>query len=156
MSLRRGLATFADRFEETVAAAAVVVIIGSVGWGVVTRYITEQPAAWASEVATLGFAWVVFFGASLTWGANASDPTRTSYRHEIARRLEEEYLEFYRFLANAQDEPRYRLHFSADAPLVINTLTRSGEQIVLADRRWTTRHPLVKVGAGLSRRAQSA
>lgn len=64
MSLRRGLATFADRFEETVAAAAVVVIIGSVGWGVVTRYITEQPAAWASEVATLGFAWVVFFGAS--------------------------------------------------------------------------------------------
>jgi TRAP-type C4-dicarboxylate transport system permease small subunit len=31
---------------------------------VVTRYITEQPAAWASEVATLGFAWVVFFGAT--------------------------------------------------------------------------------------------
>jgi TRAP-type C4-dicarboxylate transport system permease small subunit len=64
VNLRRGLATLADRFEETVAAAAVVVIIGSVGWGVVTRYVTEQPAAWASEVATLGFAWVVFFGAS--------------------------------------------------------------------------------------------
>ncbi len=41
-------------------------------------------------------------------------------------------------------------------PLVINTLTRGGEQIVLADRRWTTRHPLVKVGVGLSRKAQSA
>jgi flagellar assembly factor FliW len=41
-------------------------------------------------------------------------------------------------------------------PLVINTLTRSGEQIVLADRRWTTRHPLVKVGAAPSRKAQSA
>ena len=54
----------ADRFEETVAAAAVVVIIASVSWGVITRYITEQPAAWASEIATLGFAWVVFFGAS--------------------------------------------------------------------------------------------
>jgi len=34
---------------------------------------------------------VVFFGASLTWGANASDPLRTSYRAEIARRLEREY-----------------------------------------------------------------
>lgn len=26
-------------------------------------------------------------------------------------------------------------------PLVINTLNRHSEQIVLADRRWTTRHP---------------
>lgn len=32
-------------------------------------------------------------------------------------------------------------------PLVINTLTKTGEQMVLADRRWTTRHPLMKVGA---------
>lgn len=34
---------------------------------------------------------VVFFGASLTWGANASDPNRTSYRAEVARRLEQTY-----------------------------------------------------------------
>lgn len=34
---------------------------------------------------------VVFFGASLTWGANASDPLRTSYRAEVGRRLEREY-----------------------------------------------------------------
>ena len=33
-------------------------------------------------------------------------------------------------------------------PLVINTLNRSGEQFVLAEKRWTTRHPLMKVGAG--------
>ncbi len=33
-------------------------------------------------------------------------------------------------------------------PLVINTLSKAGEQMVLADRRWTTRHPLVKVGIG--------
>lgn len=31
-------------------------------------------------------------------------------------------------------------------PLVINTLTRSGEQFVLAEKRWTTRHPLVTLG----------
>ena len=64
MSVRRGLATLADRFEEIVAATAVAVIILSVGWGVITRYVTEQPAAWASEIATLGFAWVVFFGSA--------------------------------------------------------------------------------------------
>lgn len=34
---------------------------------------------------------VVFFGASLTWGANASDPQLTSYRALVARRLEETY-----------------------------------------------------------------
>ncbi len=31
-------------------------------------------------------------------------------------------------------------------PLVVNTLSREGEQLVLADKRWTTRHPLMKVG----------
>ena len=35
---------------------------------------------------------------------------------------DEEYTEFYKFQANAWDEPRYRLHFSADAPLSINAL----------------------------------
>lgn len=53
-----------DQFEEIVACAALCCVILSVGWGVITRYITAQPAAWASEVATLGFAWVVFFGAA--------------------------------------------------------------------------------------------
>jgi flagellar assembly factor FliW len=37
-------------------------------------------------------------------------------------------------------------------PLVINTLTRVGDQLVLAEKRWTTRHPLVKV----ARPAQAA
>lgn len=32
-------------------------------------------------------------------------------------------------------------------PLVINTLTRAGEQLVLAEKRWTTRHPLTTFGA---------
>jgi flagellar assembly factor FliW len=39
-------------------------------------------------------------------------------------------------------------------PVVINTRTRVGEQLVLAEKRWTTRHPLVRVGAGA--RAASA
>ena len=32
-------------------------------------------------------------------------------------------------------------------PLVVNTVTREGEQMVLSDKRWTTRHELVRVGA---------
>lgn len=44
------------------------------------------------------------------WTRNKSDVT------------EEEYKEFYKFIANAYDEPIYRLHFSADAPLAINAL----------------------------------
>ncbi len=35
---------------------------------------------------------------------------------------EEEYTEFYKFIGHAFDEPRLRLHFSADAPLAINAL----------------------------------
>jgi flagellar assembly factor FliW len=44
-------------------------------------------------------------------------------------------------------------------PLVINSITRTGEQLVLAEKRWTTRHPLVNLGAGETRehaRAASA
>lgn len=40
-------------------------------------------------------------------------------RNEIT---EDEYNEFYKFIGNAMDEPSYRLHFSADAPLAINAL----------------------------------
>ncbi|MBW2329170.1 MAG: molecular chaperone HtpG [Deltaproteobacteria bacterium] len=35
---------------------------------------------------------------------------------------DEEYTEFYKFVGNAFDEPMYRLHFAADAPLAINAL----------------------------------
>jgi molecular chaperone HtpG len=35
---------------------------------------------------------------------------------------DEEYAEFYKFQTHAHDEPRLRLHFSADAPLTINAL----------------------------------
>jgi lysophospholipase L1-like esterase len=41
---------------------------------------------------------VVFFGASLTWGANATDPNLTSYRANVGRRLEKAY-------------PKARFHF---------------------------------------------
>ena len=41
-----------------------MVVVAAVSWGVVSRYITEQPAAWAGEIAGIAFAWLVFFGAA--------------------------------------------------------------------------------------------
>jgi len=35
---------------------------------------------------------------------------------------EEQYKEFYKFVGHAMDDPRYTMHFSADAPLAINAL----------------------------------
>lgn len=40
-------------------------------------------------------------------------------------------------------------------PLVVNTLTKSGEQMVLAEKRWNTRHMLMKVPAGAADTAAS-
>lgn len=50
--------------EEAIAGTALVVVVASVLWGVLTRYLFAQPAAWSFEVATIGFAWLVFFGAA--------------------------------------------------------------------------------------------
>lgn len=41
-------------------------------------------------------------------------------------------------------------------PLVVNTLTRAAEQFVLAEKRWTTRHPLVNLAESTRRTAVSA
>ena len=53
-----------DIAEEVVACAALLVVVLAVCWGVLTRYVTAQPAAWAGEVAGMGFAWLVFLGAA--------------------------------------------------------------------------------------------
>lgn len=50
-------------------------------------------------------------------------------------------------IVNKIDE---QLTGNLQGPLVINTVSRVGEQMVLAEKRWTTRHPLIKVGAGRS------
>ncbi len=43
----------------------------------------------------------------------------TRSKNEIT---DEEYTEFYKYVGNAVDDPQYRIHFSADAPLAINAL----------------------------------
>lgn len=53
-----------DNFEEIVAGVALIIVVLAVCWGVITRYITEQPATWAGEVAGIAFAWSIFIGSS--------------------------------------------------------------------------------------------
>ncbi len=50
---------------------------------------------------------------------NTVQPIWMRNKNEIT---EEEYGEFYKFQANAFDEPTYRMHFSSDAPIEINAL----------------------------------
>ncbi|WP_407309084.1 molecular chaperone HtpG [Desulfosporosinus sp. SB140] len=50
---------------------------------------------------------------------NTVDALWTKNKNEIT---DNDYNEFYKFIANANDEPLFRLHFSSDAPLNINTL----------------------------------
>jgi flagellar assembly factor FliW len=40
-------------------------------------------------------------------------------------------------------------------PLLINTLTKVGQQIVMAEKRWTTRHPLMRVASGATQIASA-
>ena len=53
---------------------------------------------------------------------------------------EEEYTEFYKFIGNAFDEPTYRLHFSADAPLAINALIFVPKENSWASMLWDEPH----------------
>lgn len=56
--------------EEFFAGFALIVVVLSVCWGVVTRYITETPATWTTEIATIAFAWLVFVGAAAAFKYN--------------------------------------------------------------------------------------
>lgn len=51
------------RADEAIGVASLLVIVFSILWGVVSRYVFPQPAAWTYELAIMAFAYLVFFGA---------------------------------------------------------------------------------------------
>lgn len=51
------------RLDEVVGVIALLAILGSILWGVVSRYVFPQPATWTYEIALLTFGYLVFFGA---------------------------------------------------------------------------------------------
>lgn len=69
--LARRLGQALWRWEESLASVAIVVVVGSVAYGVLTRYVTEASATWAGELANLSFTWCVFLGAAAAWRRNA-------------------------------------------------------------------------------------
>ncbi len=55
------------RTEVFVVVVSIGLVLGSVVWGVLTRYISAQPAAWTGEVAGIAFCWGCFIGAALIY-----------------------------------------------------------------------------------------
>ena len=76
-------------FEDLLAGTALVVVVLATCWGVVTRYITAQPATWAAEVASIAFAWLVFVGAAagFKYGMHVTIDMAVALLPDRARRL---------------------------------------------------------------------
>lgn len=51
------------RLDEAIGIVCLVVVVGTILWGVLSRYVFPQPAAWTYEVAVIAFTYLVFFGA---------------------------------------------------------------------------------------------
>jgi TNF receptor-associated protein 1 len=63
-----------------------------------------------------------FVGFPITLNGKKIETVQALWLRNKSEIKDEEYTEFYKFQAHAHDEPRYRLHFNADAPLTINAL----------------------------------
>lgn len=50
-------------FELVAMNIGFAVLVCSIVWGVLSRYVTELPATWVEEVSSIAFTWVVFVGA---------------------------------------------------------------------------------------------
>ncbi|UAB69400.1 TRAP transporter small permease [Vibrio sp. SCSIO 43132] len=66
MSLRK-VSEVLGKLETALALIAMSLVLGSVVWGVITRYITEQPAVWTTELSGIAFTWMVFMGAAVCY-----------------------------------------------------------------------------------------
>ena len=57
-------------FEELLASLAITIVVLSAFYGVISRYILNNPVAWSNEIATISFTWTVFLGAAAAWKHN--------------------------------------------------------------------------------------
>jgi len=51
------------RVENIISFTALTLLVFSVLWGVTSRYVTERPAVWTTELSGILFTWVVYIGA---------------------------------------------------------------------------------------------
>ena len=61
---------FVNNIEEILASIAITTVVLSAFYGVISRYILNNPVAWSNEVATISFTWTVFLGAAAAWKHN--------------------------------------------------------------------------------------
>ena len=58
---------FIKYFEEIIASIAICVVVIAAFYGVISRYILNNPVNWSNELATISFTWTVFLGAAAAW-----------------------------------------------------------------------------------------
>lgn len=127
---------------------------GLLGFGAYTRYCLLEPSEdacffWLQSTEEPSLAFVV------------TDPNFFVPEFSVPIRQEQMDELGIKTLADAQvfvivNKVDNTLMGNLQGPLVINTLSRTGEQFVLAEKRWTTRHPLLKLNATPAQQAMSA
>ncbi len=128
---------------------------GLLGFSNCTRFCLLEPADdacffWLQSVEDPGLAFVVTDPSLFL--SDYSVPVRPEQMSDLQIESLDDAQVF--VIVNKVDQT---LTANLQGPLVINTMRRTGEQLVLAEKRWTTRHPLLKLEAGApSRRAISA
>ena len=58
---------FVKNFEEIIASIAICFVVLAAFYGVISRYILNNPVNWSNELATISFTWAVFLGAAAAW-----------------------------------------------------------------------------------------
>ncbi|MCW5765511.1 MAG: flagellar assembly protein FliW [Phycisphaeraceae bacterium] len=127
---------------------------GLLGFGSFTRYCLLEPAEdacffWLQSLEEPSLAFVVTDPAFFI--PDFSVPIRPEQMSELGLSSLGDAQVF--VIVNKVDQT---LTGNLQGPLVINTAQRTGEQFVLAEKRWTTRHPLMKVGPQAAQQAMSA
>ena len=129
------LARALANLEETVASAALIVVVGSVCWGVLSRYVTQQPAVWSGEVAAIAFAWVIFLGAAAGFkrGLHVSIDMLVALLPAGARRIDlavellmAAFCLYMVWLGATSPSPTGKSHLGAPAALIHRLCRRAG------------------------------
>ncbi len=67
----RRVLTAIDLAERFLADAAFAIIVVTICWTVLSRYVLRTPVSWAEDVTSIAFAWLIFLGASVVHNRRA-------------------------------------------------------------------------------------
>ena len=102
----------------------------------VVLHLRDQEFASASRVEQIIRLYSNFVQFPILLNGTALNTVQALWTKNKSEITEEEYTEFYHYVAHDTESPQYRLHFSADAPLAIRALlftsSKSYEQLTMA------------------------